>query len=145
MLTFGSLRSQDSHWKAELYVRANGTYGFRVSRLVAHEHTWVAVPSVSESVLASEGDAIAQAALQFPQLDPTTFAYFERPADSEDAPGSSRRALLAGFGAVGVVTGVGLLYSRALTMGTIILTLGCLGLGWSIGGFGGTGYGGSDS
>lgn len=63
----------------------------------------------------------------------------------EDETQNGRRGVFAGFGAIAALTGAALLYFGALPMGIVMLTLGCIGLGWAIGGYGGSGYGGSDS
>ncbi len=49
------------------------------------------------------------------------------------------------FGLAAAAGGVALLVIRELGPGMLVLSVGCLGLGWSIGGYGGGGYGASDS
>ena len=49
------------------------------------------------------------------------------------------------FGLAAAAGGVTLLVLREVGPGTLVLLVGCLGLGWSIGGYGGGGYGASDS
>ncbi len=49
------------------------------------------------------------------------------------------------FGLAAAAAGVALLVFREVWPGTVVLLVGCLGLGWSIGGYGGGGYGASDS
>lgn len=67
-------------------------------------------------------------------------------SDSPNPPDDSRGRLLPFLlGVTGLAVGLLLLARRQLVVGTIVLSIGCLSLGWSIGGFGGGGYGASDS
>lgn len=66
----------------------------------------------------------------------------DSPTPADDSRGRLLPFLL---GVAGLAVGLLLLARRQLVVGTIVLSIGCLSLGWSIGGFGGGGYGASDS
>ena len=55
------------------------------------------------------------------------------------------RGLQASLGGLGLTLGLVLLYFKLFWPGIVILSIGCLSLEWSIGGFGGGGCGASDS
>lgn len=145
MLSLGELRSPDGLWTAIIYLRTTGTYGFRLWQCDAQTQTWVEAAGQTESVFASEKAAISDATTRHPQFAGQTY----RPSPQEEPPESpealrarGRHAMLS---ALGLAIGIALLYFRYLWPGLVFLSLGCLGLGWSIGGYGSAGYGGSNS
>jgi hypothetical protein len=66
-----ALVAQDGTWKAEIFRRPNGTYGFRASRWVAKEKSWLQGGCFSGSVTPSAEAAEMEARARVPQLGKT--------------------------------------------------------------------------
>lgn len=145
MLSIGELKSSDGLWAAIIYLRTTGTYGFRLWQLDPKTQAWVEVAGQVEPILTSEAAAISETTARHPQFlgqDYRRLSQEEPPESPEALRNRGRHALL---GAASLAIGIAFLCFGHLWPGLGFLTLGCLGLGWSIGGYGSVGYGGSNS
>jgi hypothetical protein len=141
----GELRSADGVWAAVFYAKAEGTFDFRLFELGADNASWVEVAGQSDSAFVTQKEAISVARARYPQL--AGVSYRIKPPD--ESPESTQSVRIRGrfllFAAVAIVAGVSLLVLGTFWAGIALLSIGCLSLGWSIGGYGGVGYGGSNS
>jgi hypothetical protein len=63
-----TLIARDGTWKAEIFRRRNGTYGFRAMRWVAEETCWMEAGRFGESITSSLEAAEFEARTRVPQL-----------------------------------------------------------------------------
>lgn len=141
----GELRSADGRWVAVVYIKASDTFDIRLFGLDDGTHAWVEVAGQNPGDIASQRAAIAEARRRFSQLRDASYRILAAEEAVESSERSGRRGGLALLGAIGIVSGLGLLRFGLVLPGMAVLFVGCVGLGWSIGGFGGGGYGGSNS
>lgn len=143
MEPLGELRTEDGLWAAVVYANADGVFDFRLFQLSADKAGWVMVEGQAEKSFGTQKAAISAARACYPQLAKAPY----RIEPSEDPPESpqSLRGRFMLFGGVALVAGVSFLVVENFWAGLVALTIGCLLFGWSIGGHGGGGYGGSNS
>ena len=141
MQTLGELRTADGHWLALVLARSGGTFDFRVFRLDAQAASWVEEPGQAANALATETEALSEVTTRFPQFVGQSYRQhpLEDPPETPEAvPARGRQALLS---AVALAIGIAFLYLHHFWPGVVFLSVGCLGLGWSIGGYDGGSYG----
>lgn len=141
----GELRSADGRWAAVVYIKAGDTFDIRLFSVDENTNAWVEVAGQNASEFATQRAAIAQARARFPQLDEASYRIRVADETVESSVTSSRRMALAALGGTLLVVGLALLYFSQLWPGIAVVFVGCICLGWSIGGFGSAGYGGSNS
>lgn len=145
MPSIGEIRSGDGLWLAVIHDLPDGRFVFRVYRLDQQTRRWVEVPDQPARTFATEQEAIAQVGTDCPALSGQPYQPPSADAPAETAEELRARGRQALFGAIALAIGIAFLVYHHLWPGMVFLTLGCAGLGWSIGGYDGGGYGASNS